>query len=122
MEKKWKERVKLLKKTIKQRDDGEVEVSWKDSYTVWGRVIPTKPKAVLKEEGWGEEAFKRVSPNDWVYKLLLKCTSVQFDGVLWRDQIFVLLGRPFTDEDQLVMQCWIKLKKGEKLWEQQITV
>jgi hypothetical protein len=117
MEKKWKERVKLLKKTLKQRDDGEVDIFYEDITTVWGHLKPIKPKLMM-EDSWKKEPFSYSKRNEQLFALFLKPTSLRFEAIACRDKLYAVVGPPYNNEDNLTMCCWVKLKEGEKRWAQ----
>lgn len=92
-------RVVLLKRRIKEEQDGSFTESWEKGTSVWAKVLP-----YMGREAFGEE-WNTVNPVQAKYKVTMRFRREKFTRLQWENLTLTLLCPPIIDQQRCWMVC-----------------
>ncbi|MBI1954104.1 MAG: hypothetical protein HYS39_00690 [Proteobacteria bacterium] len=90
-----------MNRTIKQRDDGDMEEIWSVIAEVWARIVPLRNDLSIGE-GWEKEPSYPIKGR---YHVLMRFRPTNFKRLEWREKTLKLFSEPIADEDRCFIEC-----------------
>ena len=84
--------VTLMKRNIRENEDGTFTESWSEADTVWAKIMPLTGREALGE-GW-----ENLHSPAQKFKVALRFRKGQSERIKWEDKILACLCPPVADE------------------------
>ncbi|MCE3230912.1 MAG: Phage head-tail joining protein [Alphaproteobacteria bacterium] len=94
-------RVVLLKRRVREEEDGSFTEDWQDRGALWAKIVPYGQWEVFGE-GWNNRNFGRGR-----YKVTMRFHREQFDRIQWEHITLALLCPPLIDPRRQWMSCFM---------------
>ncbi len=97
-----RQKIILLKRKIKEQEDGEFEETWQEGDTVWAQVTACKQK----DGGEGEEWDGQILATTYAVKIRFRKGS--FVRIKWEDRVLRLVSKPQADPEKRWLEFLVR--------------